>query len=104
MEIKELVTFYLNDATQTLEVSFRMFEDNEDEIRKDEIQFDEILNFGYNFHQINEFQNFFQDDIDDDIEYSEEDKMDLVNQDDIISFITEYYLIYTDKLPNPEFF
>ena len=37
MEIKELVSYYLNDLSKTLDVTFRTTLDGEDEIREDKI-------------------------------------------------------------------
>ena len=38
MEIKELISFYINESTHTLEVTFRLLSDSEDVIRNDEIE------------------------------------------------------------------
>ncbi len=40
MEIKELVSYYLNNTNQTLDVSFRLFEDSDDELRNAQIGID----------------------------------------------------------------
>jgi hypothetical protein len=47
MEIKELVSFYINETSQTLDVTFRTLLDSDDEIRTSQIEFSEIKNFGY---------------------------------------------------------
>ena len=47
MEIKELVSFYINELSQTLDVTFRTLLDSDDEIRTSQIEFSEIKNFGY---------------------------------------------------------
>ena len=42
MNIKEIITFYVNDASDTLEVSFRLENDAEDEFREDFIELSEV--------------------------------------------------------------
>jgi hypothetical protein len=105
MEIKELVSFYINESSQTLDVTFRTLLDTDDEIRTDQIEFSEIKNFGYDvlLERIDEFEDL----IDDDIEYYDEfDNLfeDDELEDDVISFLNEYYLINPKKLPKSEFF
>lgn len=110
MEIKELVTFTLNESSQTLNVTFRLIEDSEDEIREDQIEFDEINKFGYSFLDNNsqKFKNLFEDeeydsdyetfdDFNDD-EFFEES----IDEYEIISFLTEYYMVNEKKLPSVE--
>ena len=49
MEIKDLESFYINETSQTLDVTFRILNDNEDEIRTDQIDLSETKTFGYEF-------------------------------------------------------
>lgn len=103
MEIKEIVSYYLNDTTKTLDVTFRTILDSEDEIREDKIYFEEISDFGYEFVNIkNDYPNILEEDYDDDnfdIYYD-----DNIDEQEITSFLNEYYLIYPSKLPSPEIF
>jgi predicted transcriptional regulator len=103
MEIKELVSYYINETSHMLEVTFKTLTDNEDEIRTDQIVLDEIETFGYNIlNNINE--NFFEDDdeeFEDMFNDFEEEELD---EDEIISFLNEYYLIYPKKLPEAQLF
>ena len=103
MEIKELVSYYINETSHMLEVTFKTLTDSEDEIRADQIVLDEIETFGYNIlNNINE--NFFEDDdeeFEDMFNDFEEEELD---EDEIISFLNEYYLIYPKKLPEAQLF
>lgn len=104
MEIKELVSFYVNEVSETLEVSFRLIGDDDDEIREDQIDLTEVETFGYDLN--NKFDlDLFEDDDD---EYDNSSEYDLVDDfkddDEVISFLNEYYLIYPDYLPDPELF
>jgi hypothetical protein len=105
MEIKDLVSFYINESSQTLDVTFRMLTDGEDEIRTDQINFSEIKNFGYDvlLNKVDEFEDLIDED---EFEYDdfsglfEDEELD----EDVISFLNEYYLINPKSLPKAEFF
>jgi hypothetical protein len=103
MEIKELVSYYLNDLSKTLDVTFRTTLDGEDEIREDKINFDEITDFGYDFvsNTTDNYRALLDEDYEDD-DY-EEDKI-FVDDQEVTSFLNEYYLIYPTKLPDSELF
>ncbi len=110
MEIKELVSYYINETSEILEVTFRLTIDGDDEIRTDQIQLDEVTSFGYNFDDFTESNLIEMYNEDDDDENNDEffgsffDDDDELDQEEIISFLNEYYLIYSDRLPNPDFF
>jgi len=103
MEIKELISYYLNDSSKTLEVTFRTTLDGEDEIREDKINFNEITDFGYDF--VSDMTGNYRDLLDEDYEDDDyEDDEIFVDDHEITSFLNEYYLIYPTKLPNSELF
>ena len=101
MEIKELESFYINETSQTLDVTFRLLKDNDDEIRTDQIDLGESKTFGYNFLKNNTDDLWGDEDDDFFGTYDEEFEMD---EDEIISFLNEYYLIYPDRLPNTQLY
>jgi hypothetical protein len=103
MEIRELVSYYLNESSKTLDVTFRTTLDGEDEIREDRINFDEITDFGYDFisYITDNYRTLLDEDYDED-DY-EEDEI-FVDDQEVTSFLNEYYLIYPTKLPNSELF
>jgi len=103
MEIKELVSYYLNETSKTLDVTFRTTLDGEDEIREDKINFDEITDFGYNFvsDTTDNYRELLDEDYEDD-DY-EEDEI-FIDDQEVTSFLNEYYLIYPTKLPDSELF
>ena len=101
MEIKELESFYINETSQTLDVTFRLLKDNDDEIRTDQIDLGESKTFGYNFLKDNT-DDLWDDDDEDYFDTSgEEFEMD---EEEIISFLNEYYLIYQDRLPDTQLY
>jgi hypothetical protein len=101
MEIKELESFYINEASQTLDVTFRIYSDNDDEIRTDQIDLTETKTFGYNLAN-NSSPDFFDDEEYEDI-FDDNDDTEL-DEEEIISFLNEYYLIYPDKLPDTQLY
>ena len=102
MEIKELESFYVNEASQTLDVTFRILSDSEDEIRTDQITLEEVRTFGYNINE--KVDDFYDDEDEDDVYlFGDIDDEDLDEQE-IISFLNEYYLIYPDNLPDAELY
>ena len=102
MEIKELVSFYINETSQTLDVTFRIHSDNEDEIRTDQIDLEESKTFGYVLTQ-NKSDNFYEEEEEEE-DYFDEFFDEDFEEEEIISFLNEYYLIYPKRLPNTQLF
>ena len=102
MEIKELVSFYINETSQTLDVTFRIHSDNEDEIRTDQIDLEESKTFGYILTQ-NKSDNFYEEEEDEE-DYFDELFDEDFEEEEIISFLNEYYLIYPKRLPDTQLF
>jgi hypothetical protein len=101
MEIKDLESLGINETSHTLDVTFRLQLDKEDEIRTDQIELDEVKTFGYN---INESVDDFYEDDDEDFDMFGDFEDEELDEDEIISFLNEYYLIYPTKLPEPQLF
>ena len=103
MEIKELVSYYINETSRMLEVTFRTLTDNDDEIRTDQIVLEEIETFGYNIsNNINE--DFYVDDDEEFEDMFDDFEDEELDEDEIASFLNEYYLIYPKKLPEAQLF
>ena len=96
MEIKEIVTYYLNSETNILEVSFRTIEDSDEEVRNDNIMFDIVEEYGYDLQS--ESFDFFSDD--DEVEIDE--NIIEIDQQELISFLNEYYTVNPHVIPQPE--
>ena len=99
MEIKEIVSYYFNSEKNLLEISFRTIEDEEDVVRIDTINYDVVESYGFDL--ITESFDFFDDDLEDDL--YEEVKIEL-DEDILISFLNEYYIVNPKSLPNSELF
>lgn len=99
MEIQELIFFYHHENTKTIEVQFRLSIDSEDEFRSDMIDLNESSDFGYDLI-MEDFDLFSDDDEDDeDLFWSDSSTID---EDNLISFLNEYYIVYPEKMPKPE--
>jgi len=99
MEIKEIITYSLNLDTNILEVTFRTIEDNEELQRIDQIDYTLVNEYGYELET--ELFGFFDDEDDD--EKFEKDDIEL-DEEQLIHFLNEYYMINPKSLPKPEVF
>ena len=98
MEIQELIFFYLHENTDLIEVQFRFTIDSDDEIRTDFINLSESDDFGYNL--IYEDYNLDNEEDDEDDMYWLESPS--IDEDNLLLFLNEYYIINPDKIPKPE--
>ena len=101
MEIKEIISYYLNGDTNIIEVSFRTIDDEEDVLRNDTIDYTIVEEYGFDL--ITESFDFFGDD--DDIEGGifEEETIEL-DEDELVIFLNEYYMINPSQLPKSELY
>lgn len=99
MEIKEVISYFVNSDLNILEVSFRTIEDNEDVLRTDDIDYNLVSEYGFELETIS--FDFLDEDFSDDIE--EEPKIEL-DEDELISFLNEYYTVNPDALPESELY
>jgi len=97
MEIQELIFFYLHENTKTIEVQFRLSIDSEEESRTDFIDLNEASDFGYEL--LMEDYDLQEDEEDEEFYWLESPSVD---EDNLISFLNEYYVISPEKLPKPE--
>ena len=98
MEIVEIISYFINHSTDTIDVRFRFNNDEEDEIRVDVIDLKESDDFGYTL--IVEDFDLFMDDEDEDDNLLE----DNVDEIELLSFLNEYYLIYPEKIPQKDLY
>ena len=97
MEIQELIFFYLHENTTTIEVQFRLSSDSEEEMRTDMIDLNEASDFG--FELIVEDYDLIDEDEEDDLYWLDSP---VVDEENLLSFLNEYYIVNPEKLPKPE--
>lgn len=99
MEIKEVVSYYLNSDSNILEVSFRTIDDAEDVLRSDNIDYTIIADYGFQLET--ESFDFFDEEFEDDEVVQESIELDV---DELITFLNEYYTINSHMIPAPDFY
>lgn len=100
MEIKEIVSYFLNSDSNILEVSFRTIEDDDDVLRNDNINYSIVSEYGFELET--ETFDFFGEEFDEELGEDEE-KIEL-DEDELISFLNEYYTINQDSIPKAELY
>ena len=99
MEIKEIISYFLNAESNILEVSFRTIEDNDEVLRSDNIDFSVTEDYG--FELVTESFDFFDDDFEEDEVVVEKVELD---EEELIIFLNEYYTVNPHSLPNADFY
>jgi hypothetical protein len=100
MEIKEIMSYFLNVESNILDVSFRTIDDDDEVFRTDNIDYEIVESYG--FELVTESFDFFDDDFEDEFE-EDKDKVEL-DESELITFLNEYYTINPDSLPRAEFY
>jgi hypothetical protein len=102
MEIKEIVSYFLNTESNILEVSFRTIDDEDDVLRTDSIDY--LVTQEYGFVLESDNFGFYDDEFDEEEElFDEKSKIEL-DEDELISFLNEYYEINPKSLPRAELY
>ena len=100
MEIKEILSYFLNSDSNILEVSFRTIEDEDDVLRNDNINYSIVSEYGFELET--ETFDFFGEEFDEDLG-DDNEKIEL-DEDELISFLNEYYTINEDSIPKSELY
>jgi len=101
MEVLEIEDYYINKDNNMLSVSFRMIGDKENTIRQDIIEYSYLEEFGYELIFDNSEFDVFDDEWD---EWEDEDEEveTYLDEDELRSFLNEYYVVFPDKIPSLE--
>jgi len=100
MEVSEIVEIFICEKTGVVNVKFRMVNDSEDTVRMDTIELETLSDFGYTSSYID--MDFF--DVDEDYELDFIDDSDFFIDDvDMMSFLNEYYIVYSDRIPEEQY-
>ena len=100
MEVVEVISQYIDKVQNLIIVEFKMLGDDDDSIREDFIEYSFFEEFGYDNKKSYEmFESFLNEDDNVD-EWDDDEDIDYVDNDDVlISFLNEYYIVYPKKLP-----
>jgi hypothetical protein len=101
MEVIEVISQYIDKVQNLIIVEFRMFGDADDVTREDFIEYSFFEEFGFdNSKDFNIFESILEDEDEDDWE----EDIDYINdEDNLISFLNEYYVVYPKKIPKAEY-
>ena len=99
MEVVEILSHYIDKSQNLINVEFRIIGDDDDVVREDLIEYTFFEEFG--FDDKKDFK-IFEEVIEED-EW-DDDEVDYIQDEDIlISFLNEYYVVYPKKLPKAQF-
>jgi hypothetical protein len=102
MEVVEVISQYIDKVQNLIIIEFKALGDDDDMIREDFIEYSFFEEFGFD-----NSKNFdiFESLMDDEDEWEEEDvDVDYINdEDNLILFLNEYYVVYPKKIPKAEY-
>jgi hypothetical protein len=101
MEIIEIISYSVNVKKNILEVVFRTMDDSEEMVREDRMDYSFAEDYGYQLEE-EDFDLFFDDDEDFEDDYDENEVF--LDEDQLISFLNEYYTVNPKSLPKPEIY
>lgn len=101
MEIVEIISYSVNLKKNILEVSFRTMDDSEEVIREDRMDYSLAEEYGYELEE-EDFDLFFDIDEEEDFEEDLDLNEVLLDEDQLISFLNEYYTVNPKSLPKPD--
>lgn len=103
MEVVEIISYYIHEEAKSIEVSFRLSYDSEDEVRSDVLSIEESKEMGFDL--IQKDVDFLVNEEEDDYSFVE-DFFDIETLDEevLITYLNEYYIVNPDRLPESELF
>ena len=99
MEVIEVISHYVDKTQNIINIEFRLLGDSEDNVREDIIEYSFFEEFG--FDNSKDF-DIFESIIDEEDEWDNDEYDYINNEDDLLTFLNEYYVLYPDKLPKTQ--
>lgn len=100
MEVIEIDSHFINRDSNMLSVEFRTTADLPNQVRVDVIEYEYVVDFGYGSPFENDyFEQEYEDDVEWDFEDEDEEYMD---EETLIAFLNEYYVVFPENLPSAE--
>ena len=95
MEIVEIISHYVDKTQNLIIVEFKIMGDDDDMVREDFIEYSFFEEFGYDQNKdFGIFENVLEED-----EWEDDDYDYIENDETLISFLNEYYVVYPKKIP-----
>jgi len=102
MEVVEIISSFVNKDNNILRVEFQMMGD--EGFRTDTIEFEYFEEFGFSESTVVDVFDNIDDDEEDDWGWDDEDENEVyVDDETMISFLNEYYVVFPDRIPNEEY-
>jgi hypothetical protein len=99
MEIVEILSNHIDKTQNLIIVEFRTSEDDDDRIREDFIEYSHYEEFGFDNKNVFEILSEY----DQDDEWDNDDYDFITDDNNLLSFLNEYYIVYPNKLPKAQF-
>lgn len=100
MEVFEIISHYIDKNQNLITVEFKMVGDDDETVREDFIEYSFFEDFGYDNKKDFEIFDSLVDESEDDWV---DDEFDYIDDDTLISFLNEYYVVYPKKIPKSEY-
>ena len=104
MEILEIYHYEVNEQLKNVEITFRLTSDSDDESRVGTFDFSLLNEYGINIGDDIEDFVFESEEYADDFNDDDDDYLIIFDEDEIISFLNEFYTVNPDQLPEKTFF
>ena len=97
MEVAEIISHHIDKIQNIIIVEFKLFGDDDDIVREDFIEYSFFEEFGFDNNNA-DLDFLIEEDEweDDDVDY-------ITNEESLISFLNEYYVVYPKKLPKTQY-
>lgn len=100
MEVTEIISHHIDKVQNLIVVEFKLFDDEDESVREDFIEYSIFEEFGFSEDK-DEF--FINENYDDDYDEWDDDGFDYLHDENkLISFLNEYYIIFPKRLPKSQ--
>ena len=97
MEVAEIISHHIDKIQNIIIVEFKLFGDDDDIVREDFIEYSFFEEFGFDNNNTDiDFLTEEDEWEDDDVDY-------ITNEESLITFLNEYYVVYPKKLPKTQY-
>ena len=97
MEVAEIISHHIDKIQNIIIGEFKLFGDDDDIVREDFIEYSFFEEFGFDNNNTDlDFLTEEDEWEDDDVDY-------ITNEESLISFLNEYYVVYPKKLPKTQY-
>ena len=100
MEIIEILTVYGNKSENILSVEFQVL--NDEESRSDIIDYNVVEEFGDDIEMNLDVFEDYDTDYDELETWDNDDNEVFIDNETLITFLNEYYIIFPDRIPEEE--